>query len=190
VADRRALPRLRHYYEPSDSSKRRRSAFPTGGYSVAYPSPTIRRPGHGPALVAPACVGCENCRDPARSPWITSSTISPRPAGITCRSPCAWVVPVMRAGFTGRTGGTGSLVSPCVGGSPPRPAFCRFTARSSLRLRLRPLRTLGHPNALGFSYRTSTTKAREGLPPPCWRGCQAYDANLGRHHVGPGRHVP
>jgi hypothetical protein len=42
-------------------------------------------------------------------------------------------VPVARSfhwcgpGVTGRTGGTGSSASPCVGGSPPRPAFHRFT---------------------------------------------------------------
>lgn len=72
-----------------------------------------------------------------------------------------------------------SSASPCVGGSPLQPAFYRFTARSALRLRLRPLRTPRHRDALGISYRTSTTKAREGLTPPCCRGCQAYDALFG-----------
>ena len=43
----------------------------------------------------------------------------------------------------------------------------RFTSRSNLRLGLRPLRTPRHRDALGISYRTSTTKARGGLPPPC-----------------------
>ena len=60
-----------------------------------------------------------------------------------------------------------SSASPCVGGSPLQPAFYRFTTRSALRLRLRPLRTPRHRDALGISYRTSTTKAREGLTPPC-----------------------
>ena len=107
--------------------------------------------------------------DPARSPWITSSTMSPRTAGTTrwsphrkgrscrCRShPTMSGIPTMR-----------SSVSPCVGGSPLQPAFYRFTTRSALRLRLRPLRTPRHRDALGISYRTSTTKAREGLTPPC-----------------------
>ena len=81
--------------------------------------------------------------------------------------------------ITGRTGGTGSSASPLRGGSPPRPALHRFTARSDLRHSLRPLRTPSRLDALGISYRTSTTKAREGLAPTCWRSCQAYTRSRG-----------
>lgn len=35
---------------------------------------------------------------------------------------------------------------------PPQETFQRFTSRSGRRLRLRPLQTPGHPDALGISY--------------------------------------
>jgi hypothetical protein len=72
--------------------------FSHWGYGIAYPSRSIRRPSHRSALVAPAASDQRTARDPARSPWITPSTISPRTAGFTCRGPCALVVPLMRAG--------------------------------------------------------------------------------------------
>jgi hypothetical protein len=63
------------------------------GYSVAYPSSSIRRPSFARSLALEAGVGCKNRRDPARSPWIIWTTMSPRPAAITPRSPHALVVP-------------------------------------------------------------------------------------------------
>ena len=135
---------------------------------------SFRRPGHRPAPGSQAGTEQRNCRDPARSPWITSSTLSPRSAGITCGGPFSLAVRFCGTGLFGSQGGKGSSASPFASGSPPRPALHRFTTRSNLRLCLCPLCTPSRLDALGIGYRTSTTKAREGLSPPCWRSCQAY----------------
>ena len=68
------------------------------------------------SLEIQAGVGSKNCRDPARSPWITSSPLSPRSAGITYRGPCALVVPMVRAGSPGAPEGQGHRLPRCVAG--------------------------------------------------------------------------
>jgi len=96
AAGQRALPRLRNYYEPSDSSEGIGLPFPAG-YSVAYPTPTD--PSTGPHLDfrPPERSGttsyARTARDPTRSRWITSSTVSLRPAEITAWGPHPSVVP-------------------------------------------------------------------------------------------------
>ena len=171
AGNQQALPRLQHYYEPSDSSKGIGSRFPHR-LSLHLPA-TGRsdRPGHtwttGHTTVHVVVT--------TRTHWtLRGLPGSPRqqcrhglpepPAG----APTAKVVPVDAVATTVSGIPTmRSSASPCVGGSPLQPAFYRFTTRSALRLRLRPLRTPRHRDALGISYRTSTTKAREGLTPPC-----------------------
>lgn len=50
AAGQRALPRLQHYYEPSDSSESIGLPFPIQGYSFAYPTSTDP-PNTGPHMV-------------------------------------------------------------------------------------------------------------------------------------------
>jgi hypothetical protein len=79
-----------NYYEPSDSSEGVGLPFPAG-YSVAYPTSTDPSTGppldHRPPEPSGTTSHVRTARDPTRSRWITSSTMSPRPAEITAWSP-------------------------------------------------------------------------------------------------------
>lgn len=127
-----------------------------------------------------------DCSDPARSPWIILMALSPPASRNHPLTP-----PIARS-FTPRGSATRAVLlrrprssaSGLRGPSPRQKAFQRFTTRSGPRLRLRPLRTPGHPDALGIDYRTSTTKAQEGLTPPRHQNCQAYTRNDPAHAPG------
>ena len=112
------------------------------GYSVAYPSPSIRRPGRSSGPSREAGVGCENHRDPARSPWITSSTMSPRPAEITFPGPHHWVVPVpSRVELGGR-----------------RDEVLGFPVRGQVTTERRPLHRFAHARTCGFAFAPSAPR--------------------------------
>ena len=60
------------------------------------------------------------------------------------------------------------------GESPPQTAFHGSLHVQACDFASVPFRLQVTPDALNISYRTSTAKAREGLPPPRQRNCQAY----------------
>ena len=138
---------------------------------IASPTrpPPIRRPGHRWTTGHPISRARRRMRGLLGT--LRGLAGSPRqqcrrgPPKITCWSPHASMVVPKTWGHR----------LPCSrAGRHFQTAFYRFTARSSLRLRLRPLRTPRHRDALGIGYRTSTTKAQEGLSPPCRRNCKPY----------------
>jgi hypothetical protein len=167
----RALPRLQHYYEPSDSSEGIGLLFPHG---LWHRLPASTDPPTGPSWTTghPAHPGlassCEYKRDPERSPWIISSTFSPRTAAITVESPHTLVIPSGAVAISRCLAPQeqGHRLPRSRAGRHLRRPHQRFTHVQSCSNRLRPLRTPRHRDALGIDYRTSTTKAREGLTPP------------------------
>src|SRR5713101_462524 len=60
------------------------------------------------------------------------------------------------------------------GGSPPQTAFYGSLLVQACDFVSVPFRPQVTPGALNIDYRTSTAKAREGLPPPRQLNCQAY----------------
>lgn len=86
----RALPRLRNYYEPSDSSEGIGPPFPNGlWHRLPDPHRTADRAvmDHRPPTPWAWRRHARTARDPTRSPWIISSTFSPGPPQ-SCKSPC------------------------------------------------------------------------------------------------------
>jgi hypothetical protein len=173
----RALPRLWHYYGPSDSSQRIGSLFPCG-----YGLPTLVGPARRADAAALVRRGLSTtARDATRSPQITPSALSPHPRpNHLCRPPG-----VADCRFPPR--GQGRRLPGYAGPSPPAPALHGFTTRSGLQLCLRPLQTPPRSDALGFGYSTTngqTLREDFHLPvaaasrqsPPRQRCCWAYRA--------------
>ena len=165
AAGQRALPRLQHYYEPSDSSEDVGLPFPHGLWrrlpdlhrSADRAIEVHRSPiADGPGVVCEYCSGpCEVSLDRSTNDVATARRNhrkEPRPpghSGDAVASHAVWRLRGRVFGFPDR----GQVTTP--DGLPS------VHSGSSQWLCLRPLRTPGHPDALGLSYRTSTTKARK-----------------------------
>ena len=165
AAGQRALPRLQHYYEPSDSSKGVGLPFPHGLWRRL---PDLHRSAgrahldHRPPALTGLDVVCEGLLGTLRG---LPGSLHKRCRHGSPKSPPG--APPSRDRSSPMSGAQGrGLRFPCsrAGRHSRRPSIGSLTFKPWLCLR--PLRTPGHPGALGISYRTSTTKAREGLSPP------------------------
>ncbi len=98
---------------------------------------------------------------PESSRWRSRRMPAEPPAGVssTTTVPPTWTSP--------------RLPRMC-GESPPQTAFHGSLHVQACDFASVPFRLRVTPDALNISYRTSTAKAREGLPPPRQRNCQAY----------------